>query len=147
MEAIAGLDEEGFRARPAPGEWSPAEVLAHLLLDEAKLLEYAGAALQADAAIPFITDEERETHAEDAARRMPVPQIVHGLLARRRDTLALLERLTPEQLDRPVRHPAYGDVRVARLFQHVAEHEEEHAHQIRTVRERTGRNPQGASAL
>jgi hypothetical protein len=76
---------------------------------------------------------------------MLVPQIVHGLLASRRDTLAFLEGLTPEQLARPVRHPAYGDV--GRLFPHIAEHEVEHAHQIQTVRERTGRNPQGAQRV
>jgi uncharacterized damage-inducible protein DinB len=147
MEAISGLDEEGFRARPAPGEWSPAETLAHLLLDETKLLEYARAAAEGDTiAVPRATEDERDRQAREAAR-MPVPQIIHGLLATRRDTTALLERLTDEQLGTAVQHPAYGEAPLGRLFQHMAEQEEEHANQIRTIRQRTARNPRRANAL
>ncbi len=148
MDAIAGLDEEGFRARPASGDWTAAEVMSHLLHDEPELLEYARAALEEDdVAVAPTTSSERETQAREVARRMPVPQIIHGLLACRRDTLALLDRLTPAQLGRPVRHSGYGDVSVARLFQHIAEHEEQHAVHVRAIRARTGRNPQNASAL
>jgi uncharacterized damage-inducible protein DinB len=148
MDAIAGLDEEGFRARPASGEWTAAEVLAHLLADEPKLLVYAQAALEAgDIAVEATSDEDREKLAKDAAQRVPVPQILHGLLAARRDTLGQLEALSPEQLARPVRQAAHGGTTVGRLFQHIAEHEGAHATQIRTIRAQTGRNRRDTSAL
>lgn len=155
MDAIAGLDEEGFRARPTPGEWTAAEVLAHLLADEAKLLVDTQPALEGvDVAVEVTPDEGREKLAKDAAQSAaqsaasgPVPQILHGLLAVRRDTLRRIEALPADQLGRPVRNAAYGDTTVARLFEHIAEHEEEHATQIRTIRAQTGRNRRDTSAL
>jgi len=151
MDAIAELDEEGFRARPAAGGWTAAGVLAHLLDDEPKLLAYARSALEADdTEVEATSDEDREQQAKDAAQSAaggPVPQILHGLLGARRDTLRQLEALSAEQLARPVRHAAYGGTSVGRLFQHIAEHEDEHADQIRTIRAQTGRNRRGTSAL
>src|SRR5262250_3689576 len=31
---LAGLDEEGWRARPAPAEWAPVEIVCHLRDEE-----------------------------------------------------------------------------------------------------------------
>jgi uncharacterized damage-inducible protein DinB len=148
MDAIAGLDEEGFRARPAGGGWTVAEVLAHLLDDEPRLLADVEAALGADRA-PFSAnpDDEREKRAKDAAQRMPVPQVLHGLLARRRDTLGRLESLPAEGLERPAGHAAYGSTTVEGLFAHIAAHELEHAAQIQTIRAETGRNRRQTGAL
>jgi hypothetical protein len=103
-----------------------------------------------DVAVEVTPDEGREKLAKDAAQSAaggPVPQILHGLLAVRRDTLRRIEALPADQLARPVRHAAYGDATVARLFEHIAEHEEEHAAQIRTIRAQTGRNRRDTSAL
>jgi hypothetical protein len=66
---------------------------------------------------------------------MPVPQIVHGLLARRRDTLLLLEPLAPDRLARTVRHTRMGEMSVSALMRKVADHETEHAAQITSMRE------------
>ncbi|MEX1253751.1 MAG: DinB family protein [Dehalococcoidia bacterium] len=148
MDAIAGLDEEGFRARPTAGEWTAAEVLAHLLADEPGVVASAQAALGGGTiTLDATPDDEREQQAKDAAQRMPVPQILHGLLAARRDTVRRVEALSPGQLAGRVRHPARGDTTVSRLFEHIAEHEEDHAAQIRTMRAQTGRNRRDTGAL
>jgi hypothetical protein len=134
MDAIAGLDEEGFRLRPREGEWTAAEVLAHILMTEHVFAGRARAVLeQENPPLASISDEERSGHAR-SARRMPVPQIVHGLLAQRRDVVGLLEPLSPQQLRRPFRHERRGDLAAGWLFQRIAEHEKEHAEQIRAQR-------------
>jgi len=135
MEAIAGLDEEGFRARRAAGEWTAAEVLTHLLITEQRSLGRAQTALAQDnPSFPWISDEEvaEETRV---AQRLPVPQIVHGLLAQRRDVVRLCESLSPEQLGRRYRHERRVELTVGWLFGRMAEHEIEHAQQIRAARE------------
>jgi hypothetical protein len=78
-----------------------------------------------------------QAHIDGAksAQRMPVPQIVHGLLARRRDTLLLLEPLAPEHLARTVRHSRMGEMSVSALMRKVVDHETEHARQITAMRE------------
>ena len=134
MNAIAGLDEPGFRARPVAGEWTAAEVLSHLLSTERIVINRAQAALaqKSDIVIPQ-TDDERQEGAR-LAQRLPVPQIVHGLLAQRRDTLRLLDRLSAGELARRFQHQRWGERTVVWLFERAAEHEEEHACQIRTLR-------------
>ena len=136
MDAIAGLDEEGFRSRPRSGEWTAAAVLSHLLATERVILERAQSALtQVGYHVTSQTEEERQEGAR-LAQRVPVPQIVHGLLAQRRDTLRLLERLSPDELARRFNHQRRGEQSVGGLFQHIAEHEEEHAEQISALRAR-----------
>ena len=131
MEAISGLDEEGFRARPQQGGWTAAETLAHLLITERNSTGRARTALAEDnPQFAWVGDEQLEEQAR-SAQRMPVPQIVHGLLAQRRDVVTLLEPLSPQQLARPYRQERRGRLTVGWLFQHIAEHEEEHAGQIR----------------
>jgi len=131
MEAIAGLDEEGFRARPQQGGWTAAETLAHLLITERNSTGRARTALAEDnPQFAWVSDDQLEEQAR-SAQRMPVPQIVHGLLAQRRDVVTLLEPLSPQQLARPYRQERRGRLTVGWLLQHIAEHEEEHAGQIR----------------
>jgi hypothetical protein len=135
MDAIAGLDEAGFRARPAGASWTAAEVLTHLLPTEWLFTERARAGLTMPGyEITSSTDAQRTEHL-DLAKRMAVPQIVHGLLAQRRSTRTLLAGLAPDDLARPLRHAWRGEITVGWLFEHIAEHEEEHARQIRELRE------------
>jgi hypothetical protein len=134
MDAIAGLDEEGFRLRPREGEWTAAEVLAHLLANEQGLTEIARLALtQERPGVQSRGEAQREVEAK-SAQRMPVPQILHGLLAQQRDTMKLLEPLEPGHLQRTAVHSRFGEVSVGWLIERIAEHVEEHAGQIRAQR-------------
>ncbi len=134
MDAVAGLDDEGFRSRSHVGSWTVAEVLAHLLEMERILMRWAQEALiNADVLFTPVTDEDRREQA-NLARRMAVPQLIHGLLARRRDTAHSLNGLSQPELARPLRHSSWGACTVTTLFQRVAEHEAEHAEQIRALR-------------
>jgi DinB family protein len=117
LAAIAGVSEEQFKRRPpveavpTAGEWSIAEVLAHLFASEQRACarvetsppgplsdfgEGEGTALPAEEGevararmgrgrerAPELTDEERSEEAR-RGRAVPVPQIIHGLLASRR---------------------------------------------------------------
>jgi uncharacterized damage-inducible protein DinB len=135
LDAISGMSEQEFRARAAPGEWSVAEVLAHVLATERILTERARNALTQDGYVATrVTEEEPDEQAKSMAKRLPVPQILHGMLAQRRDTLRLLAPLTPESLARTFLHPRFGERNVAGLFQHLADHDEEHARQITELR-------------
>ena len=134
MDAIAGLDEEGFRARPGASEWTAAEALAHLLRMEAVLMQRTQAALAEEGFVVTPVSPDERLEQVKLAQRMPVPQLLHGLLAQRRDTLRLLDGLSQTQLTKTFHHPRWGERTITWLFQHTAEHEEEHAAQIRALR-------------
>lgn len=121
LDAIAGLDEEGFRTRPST-QPAISDLLADLLASEDDALRHAVRG-DASAAVP-----------RSSAARMATPQIIHGLLAQRRDTLRALQPLTPEELAREADHTADGGGTVASLFQRIAGREVTCAAEIRTLR-------------
>lgn len=115
MNAIAGLDEEGFRARGSAGASTVAELLAALLLTEQRLAEHT----QSTTRTVESSEEERRT----LAKRTAVPQVIHGLLARRRETQRLVERSASEQL-----------APLAQTVQRIVEYEGEQVARIRELR-------------
>ncbi len=136
FQAIQGFTEEEFHARPDEESWSASEVMMHLLASERRMRDRVREALgQAVAVRPTPPEEERRAEAE-AGRQAPVPQLVHGLLAERRETSILIESLGAEELSRPASHPDLGTVSVGRVLERIAEHEREHAEQIEGIRRR-----------
>jgi uncharacterized damage-inducible protein DinB len=134
LAVVAGVGEEQFKRRPSveaeavAGEWSIAEVLAHLLASEQRAGDRVEALLAHRATPdPGPTEEERNAEAR-LGRSVPVPQIIHGLLAARRR----LERaLTESRAGVP--EAVGGLVRAD-----VIEHETAHAAQIEAVRAALG---------
>lgn len=138
LEAIRGFTEERFRARPEPDAWSVSEIMAHLMFWEQRMRDGIRRALGRPGPFPS-APSEAEQEAE-VGRQAPVPQIVHGLLAVRREIRLLVESLQPGDLPRPATHPELGTVTVERMFRRIAEHETEHCRQIEAIRQvlRTG---------
>ena len=145
LAAIAGVSEEQFKRRPPATDgganWSIAEVFSHLLYSErlwgtgiALALTQDGVKVQAGAL---------EARKEDARRgRMaPVPQLVHGLLASRRQVELLLDQA--EALDgglqRYVLHPDDGRLTVEWLvLAKIIAGEAEYVRRIEALRDEMG---------
>ena len=148
MAAIAGLDDTAFRTRPISGAWTSAELLADLFSTERRFIDRARAAVEQEHyVVTPVSGEVREEHL-GMAKRMPVPQIVHGLLAQRRSTLQWVESLTPDDLQQTLQHPARGEQSVLWQIEHVIEHELEHAREMRAGRaesETPALAPQGSA--
>lgn len=118
LVAIAGVSEEQFKRRPvtegdAPN-WSIAEILSYLLYSER--LWGTGIALALTQDGVKVQAGSLEAREEDARRgRMaPVPQLVHGLLASRRQIDLLLDQAVAlaNGLQRYVLHPTDGRLTV-----------------------------------
>jgi len=149
FNAISGVTEEQFKRRPEPvtddpDPWSIAEVLAHLLASERLRGERIALALAHDGVI--ITPSPPEAHAEGAkaGRRVLVPQLVHGLLASRREVERQLEHAATSAggIDRSVFHPVLGRQTVEWMVaEKIIAHEDEHAGQIEGLRRRLGIPP------
>ena len=149
LVVIAGVSEEQFKRRPSalPSDvegspnWSIAEILAYLLFSErlwgtgiALALTQDGVKVQAGAL---------EAREEDARRgRMaPVPQLVHGLLASRRQVELLLDQAAAleDGLQRYVLHPSDGRLTVEWMVREkVIAHEAALAARIEALRSEMG---------
>ena len=99
LAAIAGVSEEQFKRRPAivghERPWSIAEVLAHLLQQERLRGERIARAIADDGAMIEPSSQEEYDRGALAGRMSPVPQLIHGLLASRRELERLLDEAEP----------------------------------------------------
>ena len=117
--------------------WSIAEVLAHLLQQEKLRAERIELALRQDGAAITPSSPEAQREGARAGRVAPVPQLIHGLLASRRQIEKLLDaaEALPDGLERGVLHPVLGRQTVAWMLRDkVIEHEKEHVAQIEALK-------------
>jgi hypothetical protein len=114
--------EELLQRPPAPGEWSAADCLNHLLLTERVVF---GARLRAIlAGRDLAAIDPRESRDPDPER---TPREVAMSLAAERDgNLAVLRDLTPADLERSSRHPEYGMVALRVVLNTWAAHDLQH---------------------
>ena len=149
FEAISGVTEEQFKRRPNAvadgGEpWSIAEVLAHLLACERLAGERIALALDRDGSPIAPLSPEAKKEAVLAGRRSPIPQIVHGLLASRREVERQAHRAAGVEggLERRVAHALLGLQSVEWLLTtKVIAHETRHTEQIERLRAEFGIAP------
>ena len=143
LAVVSGVTEQEFKRRPPtlPGAagppWCIAEVLAHLLQQEKLRAQRIAIALDRDGAAITASTEEEHDEAARAGRASPVPQLIHGLLASRREVEKLLASAESIEggLERAVQHPRMGRQTVAwMLREKVIAHEEEHAQQIEAIK-------------
>jgi hypothetical protein len=136
LATISGVTEEQFKRRPPDGGWCIAEALAHLLASEKGQAERIRLALIEDGAEAAMEDREGREAQARAGRVAPVPQLIHGLLAARREVDRLLEQAeTAGGLERAVVHATEGRRTVSwMLLERVAAHEQEHVAQIEALK-------------
>jgi DinB superfamily len=144
LDVISGVSEEQFKKRPpAPTDgagpnWCIAEVLAHLLQQERLRASRIAMALRQDGAVIEPSSEEEHYEAARAGRASPVPQLIHGLLASRREVERLLDQAStvPGGLQRTTRHPQLGPQAIAWILRaKVIDHEAEHVAQIEAIKQ------------
>lgn len=149
LRAVAGVSEEQFKRRPptepdAAPEWSIAEVLAHLLYSERLRCKRIALALRDDGATIAAAPPDADAEATRAGRVAPVPQLIHGLLASRRELEHLLDQAGAVEggVERAVVHSRRGRETIGwMLREQVIEHEAEHVAQIEALRPAVGAPP------
>jgi len=107
---------------PAPGEWSAAECLDHLLLTERTVFRARlHAILEGRDMAAFDPQRQHEAQPE----REPL-DVAAALAAARADNLEVLNRLTSADLERSSRHPEYGMVSLGVLLNTWTAHDLQH---------------------
>jgi hypothetical protein len=139
LRVISGVTEQQFKQRPPataddPRPWCIAEVLAHLLLTEEAWTRCIEAALAEDGA-EVLAPSAASLDDQARARRMaPVPQLIHGLLAARRELERQIGRAAEATAERSVRHSELGVLTVKAIAGRCADDELAHAARIEALR-------------
>jgi hypothetical protein len=135
LDSLAHLTEDQIYRRAEPGEWSVAEILAHLPVGERHIRAQAEAIVETGAAtFLFLSPQEREESAARAQEMVP-PQMINDLIGARRQTLALLDRLETADLDKTAEHERLGVMTVGAIIRAIGRHENDHEQQVRRLRQ------------
>jgi DinB superfamily len=119
---VDAAPEELLRRPPAPGEWSAAECLDHLLQTERVVFGWRlRAILEGRDLVAFDPQRPPGPNPE----RTPAEQVA-ALAAERDENLAVLRGLTPADLERASRHPEYGMMPLRVVLSAWAAHDLQH---------------------
>ncbi|MFQ5846240.1 MAG: DinB family protein [Candidatus Methylomirabilales bacterium] len=116
---------EALTGRPASGKWSAHENLAHLARHHQVFLERVQRMLAEDTPhLPRYRAEEDPAWPTWAA--LPTDEVVRRLQALRRDLIALVNNLSPGQLNRTGVHPRFGEMTIPMWIEFFLLHEAHH---------------------
>jgi hypothetical protein len=119
---VESTPQELLLRPPAPGEWSAADCLNHLLVAERLVFgERLRAILEGRDLVTFDPHEPRDPDPE----RTP-GEVAMALAAERDKNLAVLGGLDPADLERSGRHPEYGMIALRVVLSTWAAHDLQH---------------------
>jgi uncharacterized damage-inducible protein DinB len=129
-EALAAIGDEKSAIPPAPGKWSPAEIVCHLADCELvfgfrlrQTLAEDGPTVQ-----PFDQDKWSATYPGIAAGHA-----LEVFAALRGWNLRLLEAALPEAAERPTHHPERGTMTFQTIVETMAGHDLNHLGQLQRL--------------
>jgi hypothetical protein len=134
---LTDLEDALWRARPAPAEWSPVEIVCHLRDEE---VEDFGARLRVVLeGGPRFTPIDPERWAIERRYRDEDPRAALAALAEgRAASVKLLATLEPERLTRAVDHPRIGSLSGLDLMAAWVTHDRLHLTQLAATLARLG---------
>ena len=130
--AIGRVSSRRLARRPAPREWSPTEVLGHLLDAEVALAFRIRKLAAEPGGVIVAWDQEKWTDGLHH-RRGDARTLLDAYTALRVANVEQVRRFTPAQRAAAGRHPEYGRLRVREMLEHWAEHDLNHLAQIRAT--------------
>lgn len=130
LELLVGeLDEASWRARPAPGEWAPVEIVCHLRDEEA---EDFGARLRVilEGGARFAPNDPERLAVDRQYRQANPSEALAAFRARRRTSLDLLGSVVPDRLLGTAERPSGGRLSGLDLLASWVAHDRLHLQQL-----------------
>lgn len=130
--AVSGWGEADLRAAPLPGEWSAAEILAHLrVVDDIWGPRWYAILVRDDPPLPAFDDRRWGEVAGYAQADFELSLQVFSL--RRAELVNTLKRLSPADWRRAGLHEEAGPIVLYEALVRRVQHEEEHCQQLEAV--------------
>lgn len=127
--ALSNLEAADSVETAIPGEWSPAEVLAHVRASQDIMEHRIYAVLVRDNPPLPAFDNYRWMEVAHYAG-LPVTESLDGMRVRRKELVRALRSVSPGDWDRTGTHEVRGPLSVLAIARSLVEHEAEHYEQI-----------------
>jgi hypothetical protein len=132
-QAVAGLTETQLHTSSAEGEWSAAEVLAHLRATD-DILAYRAYMILARDNPPMPSFDERRWQVIAGYTQADFHTSLKLFTLRRAELGSMLRRAASDDWKRIGTHEERGVISLLDVITHVVEHEEEHCAQLEAIR-------------
>jgi len=137
LDAIDGIADEEARQVPEPGEWTVAQLLAHIAEIQYFWMEKAVLITKEDD--PNITRSDVENDRRGAAvsdhAGDPLEDLIRALAAANESAIATAGEIAPEDLATMGHRGEDNPISVEGVIRFVASHMEEHARQVNISRQ------------
>jgi hypothetical protein len=137
--AVSGWTEPQLHATPGDGQWSAADILAHLRASDDIVTPRVYMMLVRDDP-PLPAYDERRWAAVAGYAGADFHGSLHLFGLRRAELVAVLHRAAPADWDRSGLHEERGRISVLELIRRFVEHEEEHCAQLEAIPPVSGRS-------
>src|SRR5215470_7305378 len=132
VDALAGATDAELDARPAPGKWSPREIIHHLADSEmTSAIRMRNLIATDNVAIPGY---DQEVFAKRLHYDRPIAASLSAFKAARDTTAELLDRLSEDDWKREGTHTEHGRYGMDTWLGIYSVHAHDHAQQIRRAR-------------
>ncbi len=128
-ELLSRLEDADSVTSAVEGEWSPAQVMAHLRAAN-DILEPRMYQILVREATPLIGFDEHQWQQVARYSSLPVTDLLHTMMLKRKELVHALRGLSREDWDRTGTHEVRGPISVLEIAKQVADHEDEHIAQV-----------------
>ena len=128
-EMLSRLEDADSVTVAPEGEWSPEQVMAHVRAAN-DILEPRMYQILVRDATPLIGFDESRWQQVAGYASLPVTDLLHTMMLKRKELIHALRGLAPEDWERTGTHEVRGPMTVLDIARQIADHEDEHLAQI-----------------
>jgi hypothetical protein len=136
MSQLAKFSRNEITKQFTDKEWSPLQLAHHLYIADGLALQQMRQIQSEDNPRLADTTEVAPQLTRDADVPASLDAVLAGMAARREEIFAYLSALSSESWERPLRHPAWGQLKFYQFVNVLPQHDMQHARQLSSIKAR-----------
>lgn len=136
MSQLAKFSHNELTQQLTDEEWSPLQLAHHLYIADGLALEQMQRVQNEDNPLLANVGEVAPQLTREAEPPASLDSVLAGMAARREEIFAYLSTLSTESWERPLRHPAWGQLKFYQFVNVLPQHDLQHAHQLASIKAR-----------
>ena len=136
MGQLAKFSKAALKLAPTEGEWSPLQLAHHLYIADGLALEQMQQVQNEDNPLLIDSTEAAPQRTREAEVPVSLDAVLAGMAARREEIFTYLASLPADTWERPMRHPAWGQIKFYQFVNILPQHDMQHARQLSSIKAR-----------
>jgi hypothetical protein len=136
MSQLAKFSNDELTKRLTAEEWSPLQLAHHLYIADGLALEQMQQVQNEDNPLLVDSTEAAPQRTREADAPVSLGAVLAGMAARREEIFTYLSTLPVANWERPMRHPAWGEIKFYQLVNVLPQHDMQHARQLSGMKAR-----------